>query len=148
MSSSVLRYIPEDPTFVGEATAREAARKMLEKALKAPAIVTVTDDPAFVDPGDNLEAVRCPACGEGLAMEWWQEAMSKSAAGAFHDLNVVVPCCTAETSLHDLDYDAPAGFAKLVLEVEDPAKDPDEAVDQDALEAALGCMVRRVEARY
>jgi hypothetical protein len=148
MSSTVIRYIPEDPTYVADASASEAARAMLQKALGAPAVVNVTTGPTFVDPGGNLDVISCPACAEELQMDWWQGEMARAGQGAFAKLEVTVPCCGAETSLHDLDYDMPAGFARMVLEVHDPKIDPDEAVDLDELERALGCIVRRIEASY
>lgn len=147
MSSTVIRYIPEDPTYVAEPAASEAARAMLQKALGSPAVVSITEGPSFVDPGENLDTVRCPACSDELEMDWWQGQMARAGEGAFATLEVTVPCCGAETSLHDLDYDMPAGFARMVLEVQDPHGDPD-AVDLDALERTLGCIVRRIEARY
>ena len=55
--------------------------------------------------------------------------------------------CGAETSLHDLEYDQPAGFARFILEVEDPDGAEDK-VDVEALERIVGCMLRRVVARY
>jgi hypothetical protein len=148
MSSTVVRYIPEDPEYVADAAATEAARALLQKALGAPAVATITEGASFVDPGSNLDAIRCPACSDELDMDWWQGAMAKAGEKAFARLDVTVPCCGAETSLHDLDYEMPAGFARMVLEVHDPRGDPDEAVDLDALERALGCIVRRIDARY
>ncbi len=148
MSSTVLRYIPEDPDYVADAAATEAARALLQKALGAPAVALVTERAGFVDPGANLDAIRCPACSDELDMDWWQGEMARAGERRFESLGVTVPCCGAETSLHDLDYEMPAGFARMVLEVHDPAGDPDQAVDLDALERALGCIVRRIDARY
>lgn len=148
MSTPVIRYIPEDPGYVASPAAIEIARAMLEQALGAPTIATVTDAPTFVDPGQNLDIIRCPACGEEVDLGWWQERMAKSGEGGFAHLEVAMPCCGAQTTLHDLDYDRPAGFARLVLEVQGPQAEPDEAVDEAALERVLGCVVRRVEARY
>jgi len=148
MSSTVLRYIPEDPDYVADAAATEAARALLQKSLGAPAVALVTERAGFVDPGSNLDAIRCPACSDELDMDWWQGEMSRAGQRKFESLGVTVPCCGAETSLHDLDYEMPAGFARMVLEVREPHGDPDAAVDVDALERVLGCVVRRIDARY
>jgi hypothetical protein len=148
MASTVLRYIPEDPDYVAETASSEAARVLLQKSLGSPAVVTVTEGVSFVDPGANLDSIRCPACSDELDLDWWQGEMSRAGERKFAGLGVTVPCCGAETSLHDLDYDMPAGFAHMVLEVQDPLADPDEAVDVDALEKLLGCIVRRIDARY
>jgi len=147
MSTCVLRFIPEEPTFVPAEEAVKQAREQLGRAAGKPAVARVTEGLAFVDPGENLEAVGCPACGSGLELAWWQERMQGASSGGFSELQVAVPCCGAETSLHDLDYTAPAGFARFVLEVEDPAVDP-EAVEGDELEGTLGCFLRRIVARY
>ena len=148
MSSTVVRYIPEDPEYVAEPAAAEAARALLQKALGAPAVASVTEGTIFVDPGENLDTIRCPACSDELDMDWWQGEMARAGERKFARLDVTVPCCGAETSLHDLDYEMPAGFARMVLEVQDPHGDPDEAVDLDALERLLGCIVRRIDARH
>jgi hypothetical protein len=148
MSTTVVRYIPEDPDYVAEPAAIEAARALLQKALGSPAVATTTEGATFVDPGENLDTIRCPACGDELDMDWWQGEMARAGKRKFACLDVTVPCCGAETSLHDLDYDMPAGFAHMVLAVQDPKGDPDEVVDLDALERLLGCVVRRIDARY
>ena len=61
----------------------------------------------------------------------------------------VAPCCGAATSLHDLDYDWPAGFARFVLQAREPALAgwlDDAAVAR--LEKALGTRVRQIRTRY
>ncbi len=67
---------------------------------------------------------------------------------AFGALGVTTPCCTSQTTLNDLVYDWPAGFARFVLEARNPGVagllSP---ADQAILEAALGCPVRQVLAR-
>ena len=148
MGTTVLRYIPEEPTYVPGSGHIEAARSLLERSLGVSVVASITPVLAFVDPGDNLDTIRCPACGEELDMGFWQERMSTAGETGFAKLELTMPCCGAETSLHDLDYDAAAGFARLVLEVHDPQADADQAVDQDALERALGCLVRRIDASY
>ncbi len=74
--------------------------------------------------------------------------MDKAYASAFEELAITLPCCGGTTSLNDLDYDWPAGFAKFVLEAMNPnVKDLDvEAVNR--LEATLGCALRRIWTHY
>lgn len=148
MPTTVLRYIPEDPLHMPGAAAIETARAMLQDALDAPAVATVTESLTFVDPGENLDTIRCPACGDEVDMGFWHQQMTRAGAGGFADLTLSMPCCGVETSLHDLDYDMPAGFALLVLEVQEPKADPDDAVDVVSLGRVLGCMLRRIDARY
>jgi hypothetical protein len=147
MSTTVLRYIPEEPTFVPGEDEIVASRVLLTRSAGKAAQARVSESVEFVDPGEGLDRVLCPACGQQLEMEWWQERMTAAAEDAFRDLGVTVPCCGAETSLHDLEYDQPAGFARFILEVEDPDGAEDK-VDVEALERIVGCMLRRVVARY
>ena len=147
MSDTKLRFIPEDPTYVPEAAAIEAARAALGEAAGVPATARVAAGVEFVDQGENFERVACPACGSELEMGWWGERMKDADATSFRELGVTVPCCGAETSLHDLDYEAPAGFARFVLEAPNPGVDV-EAVDAEPVERAAGCLLRRIVARY
>ena len=147
MSTSVLRYIPEDPTHVPEGDGANASRDLLSKATGKQARARVTEGAEFVDQGENFDGLKCPACSADLDMEWWQERMTAAGEGSFGDLGVTVPCCGAETSLHDLDYDMPAGFARFVLEVDD-AEGVEDKVDVEALERVVGCVLRRIVARY
>lgn len=148
VSSSVYRFIPADPTFVPEPAARDAARNQLRGALGLDVTVLVHDETVFVDQGEGFESVACPACDEPLSMEWWQERMGAASATSFRDLAVDVPCCNATTTLDDLVYEMPAGFARFVLQVEGADLDAWERVDVDALEQTLGCTLRQVIARY
>jgi hypothetical protein len=147
MSTTVLRYIPEDPTHVPDGDGANVSRDLLSKATGKTARANVTDEVQFVDQGGNFDGLKCPACGSDLDMEWWQERMAAAREGSFADLGVTVPCCGAETSLHDLDYDTPAGFARFVLEVDD-AEAVEDKVDLEALERVVGCLMRRIVARY
>lgn len=109
----------------------------------------VHDDIAFIDQGENFEEVRCPSCKKSLDMDWWQEAMGAAGEKGFADLTVRVPCCRSRTSLNELDYRWPAGFARFVLEASEPEL-PD-VLDKRAvtqLEAVLGQPVRQISARY
>jgi hypothetical protein len=146
MSSNVYRLIPVDPQLVPAEAAREAARAQLNAAIGRDVTVHVRDHAEFVDQGENFESVACPACEEMLDMEWWQERMGE--ASESHVLEVTVPCCAATTTLDDLVYEMPAGFARFVLEVEEADLEAWESLDLDALERTLGCELRSIVARY
>jgi hypothetical protein len=96
----------------------------------------------FVDGGQNMGEPRCPNCSTEIAV-WWQGAMDRAQAASFADLSVVTPCCGTKTSLNDLDYGWPVGFARFELEAMNPAQDttPDE---QAQLERCLGMRLRKV----
>ena len=151
MSDDYLRIIPLDPTHVPSPRAQEQAiavvKKLLRRAEEVRAIVQ--DEVSFVDQGQNLEEIRCPRCRATLGPEWWMTEMDRAQATRFADLSVVVPCCGARSSLNDLDYDWPAGFARFVLQVREPGLAgwlDDAAVAR--LEKALGARVRQIRARY
>ena len=109
---------------------------------------TVSDTVEFVDPGGNFERVLCPACNTEIT-RWWVGAMEAAYESRFENLMITLPCCGTSSSLNDLQYDWPAGFARFVLEVRNaniggilPANEVAE------LEALLGCAVKQVLAHY
>lgn len=158
MSSTYLRLIPADPTFVPKATARQQARDLpasfVPEAWQVSA--TATEEVEFVDPGANFVNLSCPACGAVLwddwrPAPWWYEAMDRAHQAHFRDLIVTMPCCGARCSLNDLHYDWPAGFARFVLEAVDPWVNPWTDVTEvmiATLEHVLGCKLKRIVARY
>jgi hypothetical protein len=61
----------------------------------------------------------------------------------FADLTLSLPCCMVVSSLNELEYQAPAGFARFTLEARNPNADIEE--DQvRMLEEILGCKLRKV----
>jgi len=83
-----------------------------------------------------------------LDIEWWQERMGEAAETALSDLGVVTPCCLQASSLNDLTYRLPAGFARFIIEVTRPERDVLEPSDLETIATALGHSVRQVLARY
>lgn len=149
LSDTFLRIIPSDPTCVPSALARERALGVLRRAVPLAEDVAwqVTDEVRFVDAGANFETVSCPACGADLA-EWWSLIMEVAHEQQFRDLRVTTPCCAVRTSLNELAYSVPAGFARYTLEVLNPGLGslPESLVRR--LEAALGASVRVIWAHY
>ena len=121
MSDTYLRIIPADPTCVPSALARERALDVIRRAVPFADDLShrVTDDVRFVDCGENFETVRCHACGADVG-EWWSMAMEVGHEQQFKDLRVTTPCCALHTTLNDLRYSWPAGFARYTLEVLNP----------------------------
>jgi hypothetical protein len=78
---------------------------------------------SFVDCGSNLELVRCQHCGDQLGMSYWQGLMNKAFETNFDDLRFTTKCCNKESNLNDLNYHFECGFAKTILQVEDPEYD-------------------------
>jgi hypothetical protein len=65
----------------------------------------------------------------------------------FSNLVITTPCCGIASSLNELHYVWPAGFAQFSLELVEPGDDGG-AVTLAALERILGCQVRYIWARY
>ncbi len=144
-----LRIIPADPRFVPSTEAWTKARHLLKFLLPfAEDIYSVEMvGTRFFDPGADLQRVECPFCGKDL-LRWWQGAMSRASVRGFKVLDVVTPCCQTETTLNDLRYERPAGFARFAMVVRDPGREvglTDEEIRP--VEDALGCRLRQVRAR-
>ncbi len=150
MSATYLRLIPTSPSFAPNEEAQIDARTLMAASLPHARSVTaeVTAGIQFVDQGGNFDQVLCPACGAILTSEWWGSVMDAAWGGeGFRDLNVTLPCCGACSTLNDLHYVLPAGFARFVLE----ARDPEDALSDGTLrelEGILGCKLRKIWARY
>ena len=149
MSDTYLRIIPTDPTCVPSALARERALGVLRRAapLADDIASQVTDEVRFVDAGADFETVRCPRCGADIA-EWWSLAMEIAHEQRFRDLRITTPCCAARTSLNELVYTVPAGFARYTLEALNPGLGSLSDSLVRRLEEALGATVRVIWAHY
>ncbi len=150
MSDTLLRLIPEQPQFEPSDAAGEMAVRALKALIPTAAAVNAHrfQEIRFVDQGSNFERILCPHCRQEITGHWsvWMDECSKS---RFTQRKVVVPCCQRESDLNDLVYEWPAGFARFVLEVENP--DPSEWLPdpaQKSLESILGCGVRQILTHY
>jgi hypothetical protein len=154
VSDFVLKIISTDPAWVPSGDL--ADRALLAFRQLVPAAVDVKteffDGIHFVDQGSNFESVSCPHCGEQLDPGWWSEQMDavwSSEASGFADLDMVTPCCGARSSLNDLDYNMPAGFASFTLSARNPNRDgllP--TAELEDIAAVLGSPLRQVYAHY
>lgn len=149
MSENVLKLIPASPEHVPKDVVLQRARDLLVAFFPGANEIRliVTEEVRFVDQGQNWERVLCPICGTELDSEWWQQAMDAAYQRGFTDLLVNLPCCGAVSSLNDLQYEWPAGFARFVLEARSPGGDIDDK-QLKILEKALGCKLRKIWARY
>lgn len=151
MSDNSLRLIPADPAYVPESGAADQARKLLVTFVPEASQVTidVRDEVSFIDQGANFESVGCPSCGAPLDLEWWQGALEKAMETQCRDLAVSPSCCGKQTSLNDLRYVKPAGFARFSLEAMNPNRSEDLDPQQvGQLESLLGCKLRQIWAQY
>ena len=143
MSENWLQLIPTDPAWIPGPEHEQAAVALLnELAPASDEIQALTyDEVVFVDAGANFESVSCPACNAELEMGWWSAAMGGEPA-------VVTPCCGALTTLNDLRYHWPQGFAQWVLRARSPGRMDLTAEELQALEAVVGHPLREIWSHY
>jgi hypothetical protein len=151
MSTEYLCIIPTNPTHVPTTEAREAAlaafRKMLPQAASVDAVVH--KEIRFIDAGIRFELVSCPLCGSELDQIWWGDAMNTAEENAFKNLSLKLPCCDGSSTLNNLHYKMPAGFARFLLHAREPKAGRYLTVDKlQALESLLGTPLKQIWAQH
>ncbi|MGW4698822.1 hypothetical protein [Streptomyces sp. NPDC004285] len=121
MSDNYLTVIPTDPYWQPSEDAADRAAVVLSGMLSDDARRGLEakwhDSVEVVHCFANLKRISCPRCGTALAPDWWGDAVSQCYDEGFSTLMVTVPCCDIETSLNELVYDWPMGFARFRIEV-------------------------------
>jgi hypothetical protein len=142
MSDNFMIVLPVDPFAIPPKARAEATLALLEK-LRADAQefeLYQSDTPDFFHCGGNFDAVYCPFCQTDLT-DWWIEAMNAASHENPQLLSVTTSCCSRVTSLNDLDYDWPQGFACVAFSLMNPDSELEpEEIQQ--VEATLGLPVR------
>jgi len=144
MSDNWIVIIPADPSFVPP-TDRVKKATLHLKGL-APNANEITEEThesiQFFDCGSNLERIQCPLCNEEIQRDWWQEKMGQDFDGGFKLQRFKTPCCGKRSSLNDLIYDWPQGFARFAIQAMNP--NIESLTDQDikAFEDAIGTKIR------
>jgi hypothetical protein len=144
MSDDWLIVIPADPLAKPPSDRAQATCELL-RALRPeaehPEIVTY-DTPEFIYCGENFTTVFCPLCQADLGDDWLDDAMRSWWESADHRiLSVETPCCGRTTSLNDLDYLSPQGFACFSIELMNPYRDL-EPEEFRQVESTLGLPAR------
>ena len=141
--ANCIQLIPADPTAVPASDAADQAVRLLRRYMPRAEDITVYASPTirFFHPGENWTGVDCPACGKS-ADGWWDEA--RTDAITTQVLTIKAPCCGAEMSLNEMDFDSPSGFARFVLEAANPRMDGLELNEIKELEALLGLPLRQI----
>lgn len=142
--------IPTDHNFIPTPEAVAAAISLMEKYFpdRGEEVQSRTwDQPAFIDSGDALETLSCPACGntverfeeEGEA--WWDQVMQQLWTSENPmALEMTMPCCSQTVLAKDIRFDGDAGFARFKLYLPDPGDSVEPTPKQLAkLEVTLGC---------
>lgn len=161
MSSDYLKLVPIDPNFVPDKVAQDRAVAALEALLPEGSECEAQDfgHVAFVDQGENLEAIMCPACSKRLQLydtsdaesnqEWWYGVVDEIEDGSAEAISVTMPCCTRSVPLTALRFDWPAAFARFELSILDPGIGENLSREQLAqFEKILGCALVQVRAHY
>lgn len=149
MGDHWLILIPTDPGWVPDAHQAIKAREAIDQLTPARNGGIETCAPGrveFVNCGENFESIGCPACGAMLDGEWWKERMSAvyDRTGGFGALDVITPCCGYATTLNDLDYNFPQGFASWWISVHYASRDWLDDAERMRIEAALSHPVREI----
>lgn len=108
------------PTEANAAAARLTVGALCPRADQVT--LELHDEVRFIDQGANFESIRCPACRAEPGLSWWRDQMDRAHERQFADLTIITPCCAAATSLNELDYHWPAGFARFELIVLNPGR--------------------------
>ncbi|MER6084223.1 hypothetical protein [Streptomyces sp. NPDC001833] len=122
MSDNYLTVIPADPYWQPSKDAAERAASVLSGMLpeddaRSGLEAKWHDSVEVVSCASNLERISCPHCGAEFTTGWWAEAVSERYDEGFTTLLGMVPCCGVQTSLNELVYDWPMGFARFGVEV-------------------------------
>lgn len=149
MSDNILKLIPISPHYVPSTAAIQKVCDLLSEYFPEARGIeySVTEEVRFIDQGANWKRVLCPVCETELDATWWSQAMDAAYRTGFTDLSVNLPCCNIVSSLNDLQYDWPAGFARFAMEIHSPGGDlSDDKLK--SLEQIVGCGLRRIWAHY
>lgn len=142
MSDYIIKIIPATLGRHMDANTIHSVENYLQSRIKADEIQSIiSPTPMFIDCGSNLEKILCPFCGISLDFDWWGEAMDTANAKNFQDLTVMLPCCNRKSSLNDLHYHFPCGFANTVFQILNPLRMPD-AEEVDCIQKLLGDTIR------
>lgn len=147
MSDYYIKIIPVDSDRRVSVQVADKVVEYLKSCIIAYSIeVNIQETPAFVDCGGYLESIICPFCGESLFTDWWTKAMNKAYENNFTKLDIKTPCCGKDTSLNELQYDFPCGFACFEIDIMNPREELGEKCIKE-VEKLLNTPVHVIHAR-
>jgi len=145
---TVLKFISTEPDFIPPKTDQDNALMHVNEIFGDIKIqLQQTENIEFVDQGENFESINCNNCTCDIEIQVWQDAMDKAFEKKFTELSFITPCCCKKTTLNDLLYHWPAGFAKFIIIVSDP-KDDIKENELAKLERILNTKIRKIWAHY
>ncbi|PKV82588.1 hypothetical protein [Streptomyces sp. TLI_146] len=153
MSDDFLTVIPTDPHWQPGKEAAERASAALSGMLpdsdaRLGLRVQWHDGVEVIICGSNLEKISCPHCGSPCATDWWMDTVSEGYDQGFVSLMAAVPCCGVVTSLNELVYDWPMGFARFRIEVMYPGRSWLTDAELERLSEALMHPVRQILSHF
>ena len=157
MSDRYIKLIPSDPDYIPNKTLRNKAVKVLEGMLpeSEECEAEVYDTVTFVDQGEYLDVIICPACRKKLKYhdenitEWWGSVEQEEEEHGAEGFKVKMPCCKKEVLFTDLTFHWPAGFAKFELSALNPMTNRGLKPEQLAeLESVLKCKLIQILCSY
>jgi len=145
MSDNYLIIIPTDPNWQADDAAAQRVGQLVDELVPEAEDIEAfsLDEVEFFDCGENFESAKCPHCGADVT-EWWPEAMDRAGELSFGDLGVTMPCCGRPSSLNDLVYDMPQGFAQFAVSVTEPGVEELDGAALRRLGETLGHPVRAI----
>ena len=148
MSDTTLKIITTDPFYTCPENIQSDVISILSKIYPFQKIKLLnTDSVEFIDQGGNFESVSCNFCGRLLEIQDWKNLIDLAFETKFNKLNFVTKCCNKETSLNDINYNWPAGFARFVVSIHDAETELAE-IEVTKLEELLKKDLRIIWARY
>jgi hypothetical protein len=150
MSEHYLKLIPTEPTFVPNNESQLVAVEFMKSLFTGDCEIKigVSSEIKFIDAGINFEKISCPNCKSELSSKWWSTEMEKAHQTNFNHLETETPCCKSRTTLNDLNYHFPQGFAKFIIAVRNPNISAIDKPSYAKLEQTLGCKLRTIWAHY
>lgn len=161
MSDDYLKIVPVEVSHIPVAGAHQAAIELLEGFFPdgEECEVEVHDTVQFIDQGENLERVYCPACQGTIEINFlakndpgasfWFDLSERLGEEEVFEMSVVMLCCGKSVPFTSLTFDWPAAFARFELSVRNPDSSENlSAAELSELEQVLGCKLRQVRAHY
>lgn len=161
MSDDYLKIIPTSPDQVPPKKAHKPAVSLLKSFFPdgEECQAEVYEAIEFIDQGENIEAVICPACRKRSELDhlseddpvvaWWCELSDAICESALETLSTTMSCCGRDVRVMDLEFDWPAGIARFELSVMNPDSTENLTASQlGELETILGCGLRQIRAHY
>ena len=161
MSDDVLKIVPADSSHVPPAETHQRAVLALEALLPDGEMCEAQtyDKIEFIDCGENLEAIVCPACVSRTALDYfseadpgmqlWEQINDRLEDTPPSEANIQMPCCSATVPLTAIQFDWPAAFAQFELSIYNPnVSDNLSPDDLSQLEAIFGCKLVQIRAHY